>query len=31
MSREGAIARIERHIDDGGFFSELARRVAVRT
>ena len=31
MSRAGAIAAIERYFDDGGFFAELARRVAVKT
>jgi hypothetical protein len=31
MSREGAIGRVERHFDDGGFFFDLARRVALRT
>ncbi len=31
MSRAQAIARVSRHFDDGGFFAELARRVAVRT
>jgi acetylornithine deacetylase/succinyl-diaminopimelate desuccinylase-like protein len=31
MSREQAIARAERYFDDGGFFSDLARRVAIPT
>jgi acetylornithine deacetylase/succinyl-diaminopimelate desuccinylase-like protein len=31
VSRESSIGRIERHFDGGGFFSDLARRVAVRT
>lgn len=31
MSREQAIARIEQYFDDGGFFDDLARRVAYRT
>jgi acetylornithine deacetylase/succinyl-diaminopimelate desuccinylase-like protein len=31
MSREEAIARIERYFDDGGFFDDLARRIAFRT
>jgi acetylornithine deacetylase/succinyl-diaminopimelate desuccinylase-like protein len=31
MSREGAIAHAERYFDDGGFFSDLARRVAIPT
>lgn len=31
MSRAAAIARAERHFDDGAFFTDLARRVAYRT
>ncbi|MGE4219532.1 MAG: M20 family metallopeptidase [Alphaproteobacteria bacterium] len=31
MSRAAALARIERHFDEGGFFAELERRVACRT
>ena len=31
MSREAALAAAESWISDGGFFDELARRVAVRT
>ena len=31
MSREQAIAHAERYFDDGGFFDELARRVAIPT
>ncbi len=31
MSREAAVAAAESWISDGGFFDELARRVAVRT
>ncbi len=31
MSREGAIARIERYFEGGGFFEDLARRVAIPT
>jgi acetylornithine deacetylase/succinyl-diaminopimelate desuccinylase-like protein len=29
MSREDAIAHAERYFDDGGFFADLARRVAI--
>ncbi len=29
MSRDEAIARIEAHFDDDGFFNDLARRVAI--
>ena len=31
MSRLSSVARVERFFDDGGFFTELARRVAIRT
>ena len=31
MSREQAISRAERYFDDGGFFADLARRVAIPT
>ncbi len=31
MSREQAIARAERYFDGGGFFADLARRVAIPT
>ncbi|HEX5611909.1 MAG TPA: M20 family metallopeptidase [Burkholderiales bacterium] len=31
MSREQAIARAERYFDEGGFFTELARRIAIPT
>ena len=31
MSREDAIAHAERYFDDGGFFADLARRVAIPT
>ena len=31
MSRIEAIRAVERHFDDGGFFTDLARRVAFRT
>jgi acetylornithine deacetylase/succinyl-diaminopimelate desuccinylase-like protein len=31
MSRQSAIARAERHFDDGAFAADLARRVAYRT
>ena len=31
MSRERAIAHAERYFDEGGFFADLARRVAVPT
>ena len=31
MSREQAIARAERYFDDGGFFADLGRRVAIPT
>ncbi|MSP49817.1 MAG: M20 peptidase family dipeptidase [Alphaproteobacteria bacterium] len=31
MSRSAAIARAHRHFDDGGFFADLARRVAFHT
>jgi acetylornithine deacetylase/succinyl-diaminopimelate desuccinylase-like protein len=31
MSRERAIAHAERYFDEGGFFAELARRVAIPT
>ena len=31
MSREGAIARAEGYFDEGGFFADLARRVAIPT
>ncbi len=31
MSRTGAIKRIEAYFDDGGFFADLARRVAIHT
>ncbi|HTP63413.1 MAG TPA: M20 family metallopeptidase [Burkholderiales bacterium] len=31
MSREGAIARAEKYFDGGGFFADLARRVAIPT
>ncbi len=31
MSREQAIAHAERYFDDGGFFADLARRVAIPT
>jgi acetylornithine deacetylase/succinyl-diaminopimelate desuccinylase-like protein len=31
MSRERAIAHAERHFDEGGFFADLARRVAIPT
>ncbi len=30
-SRQGAIERVTRHFDDGGFFADLARRVAYPT
>ena len=30
-SRQGAIARATKHFDSGGFFADLARRVAYRT
>ncbi len=29
MSRQGAIARAERHFDSGAFKADLARRVAI--
>lgn len=31
MSRDGAIERIASYFDDGGFFADLARRVAIHT
>ena len=31
MDRKGAIKRIESYFDDGGFFADLARRVAVHS
>src|SRR3954470_2062603 len=31
MSREQAISHAERYFDDGGFFTDLARRVAIPT
>ena len=31
MSRATAIARAERHFDDGSFFADLERRVAYHT
>jgi acetylornithine deacetylase/succinyl-diaminopimelate desuccinylase-like protein len=31
MSREQAIVRAERYFDDGGFFADLGRRVAIPT
>ena len=31
MSREQAIARAERYFDEGGFFSDLDRRVSIPT
>jgi acetylornithine deacetylase/succinyl-diaminopimelate desuccinylase-like protein len=31
MTREAAIARAERHYDDGSFLTDLARRVAIPT
>ena len=31
MSRDRAIAHAERYFDDGGFFADLARRVAIPT
>ena len=31
MTRETAISRATRHFDDGGFFDDLKRRVAVRS
>ncbi|MGE0875515.1 MAG: M20 family metallopeptidase [Burkholderiales bacterium] len=31
MSRQAAIAHAERYFDDGGFFADLARRVAIPT
>ncbi len=31
MNRLFCVARVERQFDDGGFFTELARRVAIRT
>jgi acetylornithine deacetylase/succinyl-diaminopimelate desuccinylase-like protein len=31
MSREATIAHAERYFDDGGFFKDLARRVAIPT
>ncbi len=31
MSRENAIKHVERYFDDGGFFADLARRVAIPT
>ncbi len=31
MSRLSCVARVKRFFDDGGFFTELARRVAIRT
>ncbi len=31
MSRDGAIERITSYFDDGGFFADLARRVAIPT
>ncbi|MGE5793897.1 MAG: M20/M25/M40 family metallo-hydrolase, partial [Bacteroidota bacterium] len=31
MSREQAIARVERYFDDGGFLADLGRRVAIPT
>ena len=30
-TRDGAIARIEKYFDDGGFLTELQRRVAIPT
>src|SRR5688572_28387305 len=30
-TRDGAIARIEKYFDDGGFLDELQRRVAIPT
>jgi acetylornithine deacetylase/succinyl-diaminopimelate desuccinylase-like protein len=31
MNRDGAISRAWRHVDEGSFFQELARRVAIPT
>ena len=31
MSREAAVAQATQYFDDGGFESDLARRVAIRT
>ena len=31
MSREGAIARVSDYFDSGGYFEDLARRVAIHT
>ena len=31
MSRQGTIRRAERYFDEGGFFADLARRVAIPT
>ena len=31
MSREGAIARVTDYFDSGGYFEDLARRVAIHT
>ena len=31
MSRTKAIREVERYFDDGGFFADLARRVAIKT
>ena len=31
MSREGAIGRIVDYFENGGFFDDLARRVAIHT
>jgi hypothetical protein len=31
MSRDRAIAHAERYFDEGGFFADLARRVAIPT
>ena len=31
MSRAACIERVEKYFDEGGLFSELARRVAFRT
>jgi hypothetical protein len=30
-TRDGAIARAEKYFDDGGFLTELQRRVAIPT
>jgi hypothetical protein len=31
MSRDRAIAHVEKYFDEGGFFADLARRVAIPT